>query len=182
MPLARVVAIVPAEHWPGGPVADTLALTYDERHRRRMRYVAAGGTAFLLDLPRAVLLRSGDALRLEDGRTIRIDASPEALLEVTAPDAHALIRLAWHIGNRHLPAQLESARILIRQDTVIEAMLRGLGATTRAVCEAFTPEAGAYEARSSTHGQEAHRHEDRHSHDHHGHGHDPHNHRHGAGS
>src|SRR5690348_8667485 len=108
MELTRAIEIVPAGAWTGEPCADSMALTYDERHRRRMRYVAAGGTELLLDLPRAAVLRTGDALRLEDGRMIRIEAAPEALLEVTAAQgqAQALVRLAWHIGNRHLPAQL----------------------------------------------------------------------------
>ena len=143
MELTRAIEIVPAGAWPGEPWADTMALTYDERHRRRMRYVAAGGTEFLLDLPRAAVLKAGDALRLEDGRLIRIEAAPEALLEVTA-QGQSLVRLAWHIGNRHLTAQLEASRILIREDAVIAAMLRGLGASVVSVRAPFNPEAGAY--------------------------------------
>lgn len=151
MEITRAIEVVPAGAWAGQPFADHVALRYEERHRRRMRYVAAGGTEFLLDLPRAVVLRAGDGLRLEDGRMIRIEAAPEALLEVTAPDAPALIRLAWHIGNRHLPAQLEAMRILIREDAVIADMLRGLGAAVTAVCAAFTPEAGAYDTHAREH-------------------------------
>jgi urease accessory protein len=162
MPLTRAVEIVPAAAWPGHPFADHVALTYDERHRRRMRYVAERGTAFLLDLPRAAVLRAGDALRLEDGRMIRIEAAPEALLEVTAPDGHTLIRLAWHIGNRHLPAQLERRRLLIREDPVIAEMLLGLGATVVPVLEPFSPEAGAYEVHAREH---AHRHPHGHLHE-----------------
>src|SRR5690242_5052622 len=106
MTLTRAIEILPVGSAPDGPCADRIVLTYDERHRRRMRYVALGGTAFLLDLPRATVLRAGDALLLEDGRLIRIEARAEPLLEVSAPDARALIRVAWHIGNRHLLAQL----------------------------------------------------------------------------
>ena len=156
MELTRAIEIVPAGAWTGEPCADSMALTYDERHRRRMRYVAAGGTEFLLDLPRAAVLRAGDALRLEDGRMIRIEAAPEALLEVTAAQAQALVRLAWHIGNRHLPAQLEADRILIREDAVIAAMLRGLGASVVPVCAPFNPEAGAYAMHSAGHAHGAH--------------------------
>jgi urease accessory protein len=154
--LIRAVEILPSGKWPGSTAVDHLILTYDERHRRRLRYVACGGTTFLLDLPRAAVLRAGDGLRLEDGRIVSVEASPEQLVEVTAPDAGALIRLAWHIGNRHLPAQLEPDRILIRDDAVIVNMLRGLGATVRPVLAAFTPEAGAYDSTGSAATQHEH--------------------------
>jgi urease accessory protein len=143
--LVRAIEVLPAGKWSGSAAVDHLVLTYDERHRRRLRYVASGGTTFLLDLPRATLLRAGDGLRLEDGRIISVEASPEQLSEVTAADPTALMKLAWHIGNRHLPAQLQPNRILIREDAVIVNMLVGLGATVRPVLEAFTPEAGAYD-------------------------------------
>jgi len=169
MPLARAIEIVQASDWAGKPFADRMTLTYHDRHRRRMRYVAEGGTAFLLDLPRAAVLRAGDGLRLEDGRMIRIEAAPEALLEVTAPDAHTLIRIAWHIGNRHLPAQLESSRILIGEDAVIAEMLRGLGASVAAMRAPFTPESGAYDARASEHSHPVHTPDGLQHHDHHHH-------------
>ena len=154
--LIRAVEILPPGKWPGSAAADHIILTYDERHRRRLRYVACGGTTFLLDLPRAAVLRAGDGLRLEDGRIVSVEASPEQLVEVTAADAGALVRLAWHIGNRHLPAQLESDRILIRDDAVIVNMLLGLGATVRPVLAAFTPEAGAYDSGGSAATQHEH--------------------------
>ena len=149
--LIRAIEVLPSGRWPAGSAVDHLVLSYDERHRRRLRYVATGGTTFLLDLPRAAVLRAGDGLRLEDGRIVSVEASPEQLVEVTAPGTAALIKLAWHIGNRHLPAQLEPQRILIREDAVIENMLRGLGATVRHVMEPFTPEAGAYDSGSHSH-------------------------------
>src|SRR3979490_713499 len=121
--LIRALEVVPCGKWSGQTAVDRLVLTYDERHRRRLRYVAQGGTTFLLDLPRAAVLRAGDGLRLEDGRMVSVEASPEQLVEITAPDARTLLRLAWHIGNRHLPAQLEPHRILIRDDAVIVHML-----------------------------------------------------------
>jgi urease accessory protein len=156
--LIRAVEVLPPGKWPGSAAVDRLVLTYDERHRRRLRYVASGGTTFLLDLPRAAVLRAGDGLRLEDGRIVGVEASPEQLVEVTAADATALMKLAWHIGNRHLPAQLEPGRILIREDAVIVNMLVGLGATVRPVLEAFTPEAGAYD-HTSAQSHEHHHHE-----------------------
>ena len=163
--LVRAVEILPPGKWLGSTAVDHLILTYDERHRRRLRYVATGGTTFLLDLPRAAVLRAGDGLRLEDGRIVSVEASPEQLVEVTAPDAGALVRLAWHIGNRHLPAQLEPDRILIRDDAVIVNMLRGLGATVRPVLAAFTPETGAYNSSGTTANQHEHAHAHQHPHD-----------------
>jgi urease accessory protein len=147
--LIRAVEILPPGKWPGSNAADRIVLTFDERHRRRLRYVACGGTTFLLDLPRAAVLHAGDGLRLEDGRIVSVEASPEQLVEVTAANAGALVRLAWHIGNRHLPAQLEPDRILIRDDTVIVNMLLGLGAKVTPVLAAFTPETGAYDSSGS---------------------------------
>jgi urease accessory protein len=156
--LVRAVEILPPGKWPQSTAVDHIILTYDERHRRRLRYVASGGTTFLLDLPRAAVLRAGDGLRLEDGRIVSVEASPEQLVEVTAPDPGALVRLAWHIGNRHLPAQLEPDRILIRDDAVIVNMLLGLGAKVRPVLAAFTPEAGAYDSNGGSSGSAAAKH------------------------
>ncbi len=150
-PLTRAIDVVPAGTWPESLAVDSIVLTYDERHRRRMRYVATGGTSFLLDLPRATLLRAGDGLKLEDGRLVRVEAAPEPLVRITAADSATLVRLAWHIGNRHLPAQLHADHILIREDAVIENMLRGLGATVEPVMQPFTPEGGAYEPASGRH-------------------------------
>ena len=96
-------------------------------------------------MPRTTVLRGGDGLKLEDGRVILVRAADEPLLEVTAA-AQQLARLAWHIGNRHLPAQFGAGCILIREDSVIEAMLSGLGATVRHVAAPFTPEPGAYDS------------------------------------
>jgi urease accessory protein len=159
MSLMRAVEVVPASACVDAPVADRIELAYDERYRRRMHYVARGGTAFLLDLPRATVLQAGDALRLEDGRLIRVEAAPEPLVEVTAADPGALARLAWHIGNRHVPAQLDARRILVRDDPVIVDMLRGLGAAIRRISAGFAPESGAYRAARGDHGH-AHPHPD----------------------
>jgi urease accessory protein len=179
--LIRATEVLPAGKWPGDTALDRLVLNYDERHRRRLRYVAEGGTTFLLDLPRAAVLRAGDGLRLEDGSIVRVEASPEQLVEITAADTAALIKLAWHIGNRHLPAQLEPQRILIREDAVIEHMLRGLGATIKHVLEPFTPEAGAYVAAAAPErAPHVHAPQHEHGHQHHdGHAHS-HDHPHGG--
>lgn len=166
--LIRAVAVLSPGTWPAATAADRLVLSFDERYRRRLRYVALGGTTFLLDLPRTTLLRAGDGLRLEDGRVIRVEATPEPLTEVTAPDAATLLRLAWHIGNRHLPAQLEPTRILIREDAVMVNMLVGLGATVKPITAAFNPEPGAYDISAAPAQQTAHGHG--HTHEAHTHG------------
>ena len=142
--LRRATTILPAGGWVARTARDTVTLDFDDRFRRRKRYVAEGGTAFLLDLPEATVLHDGDGLLLEGGGVIAVRAAPEPLVEITARDAHHLLRLAWHLGNRHLPAQLLNDRILIRDDHVITAMLRGLGAMLRPVSAPFDPEGGAY--------------------------------------
>ena len=106
------------------------------------------GLSFLLDLPQTAHLHDGDGLVLEDGRIVAVHAAKEDLFEITAPD---LARIAWHIGNRHAPAQIQSKRILIRRDPVIAGMLEGLGATVREVSEPFDPEGGAYGGHSHDH-------------------------------
>jgi urease accessory protein len=123
---------------------DTVRLDHDLRHRRRIALRGERGAEFLLDLPEATVLRDGDALLLEDGRIIAVTAAPEPLAEIAASDAAALARIAWHIGNRHLPAAIFADRLLIRRDHVIEEMVRGLGARVRQVDEPFEPEGGAY--------------------------------------
>jgi urease accessory protein len=147
-PMLRATQVLKAGSW-DTPPADCITLSYDERHRRRMRFEAEAGTEFLLDLPRTTVLHGGDGLRLEDGRIILVNAAPEPLLQIRARDAQQLARLAWHIGNRHLPAQLATGRILIREDSVIEEMLKGLGAMVEHVAEPFTPEPGAYDSSHS---------------------------------
>ena len=147
-------------HWPESRTAGSVTLAYDERHRRRLRLATDTGEAFLLDLPKAVALDDGDGLRLDDGRWLLIRAAPEALIEVTA-EPTLLARLAWHLGNRHLPTRIEPTRILIRRDHVIADMLSRLGATLRFIEAPFTPERGAYD---EGHGH-AHEHSHHHAHD-----------------
>lgn len=131
-------------------------LTYDARFLRRKVLQTASGEALLVDLEHTTSLDHGDAFALADGRLIEVAAAEEDLLEVTGD----LTRLAWHIGNRHTPCQVEETRLVIQRDKVIRAMLEQLGGTVREICEPFTPEGGAY-----GHGRT-------HSHDH-GHVHTP---------
>ena len=126
-----------------GPAATTVTLPHAERHRRRGLLTADDGTGIMLDLPKATELHEGMALVLDDGSRVAIRAAVEPLAEVRAEGA-TLARLAWHVGNRHTPCQIDGARLLIRRDHVLEAMLQGLGASITPVDEPFRPEGGAY--------------------------------------
>jgi urease accessory protein len=142
--MKRALRIEPAGRWPRDRARGSVTLDHDDRHRRRLRLATDAGEDFLLDLPRAVAMGDGDGLALDDGSWIEVHAKPELLLEVTAPP-ELLCRLAWHIGNRHIPAAIEPHRILLRDDHVVAGMLRHQGASLRHVSEPFTPEAGAYD-------------------------------------
>jgi urease accessory protein len=143
--MERITEIAPAGTWPTTAERDRITLAHHDRHRRRLAMTAAGGTEFLLDLPATATLHDGDGLKLASGAYVRVVAAPEALLEVTAASPAALARLAWHLGNRHLAAEIGGERILIRADHVIADMLRGLGAGVREISAAFDPESGAYD-------------------------------------
>jgi urease accessory protein len=142
----RVTGILSGPSQPGAP-DDFVQLDHDLRHRRRLTLRSEGGIDFLLDLPEATTLRNGNVLVLDDGRSIGVKAAAEPLAEIKgarAGDAGELARIAWHLGNRHLPAAISADRILVRRDHVIEDMVRGLGARVRHVTEPFEPEGGAY--------------------------------------
>ncbi len=147
-----------------GPAQGTVTLTYDDRFLRRKVLPLTEGGAVLVDLPQTTSLDHGGVLVLEDGGEIAIAAAPEPLLEVRGPALH---RLAWHIGNRHTPCQIEETRLLIQRDHVIRDMLERLGAELAEVTEPFTPEGGAYghgRTHSHDHGHSAHTHSHAHSH------------------
>ncbi len=161
--------------WSEAP-ADTVVLGFDDRHRRRMAMTGTRGVEFLLDLENAVALRGGDALVLEDGRLIEVVAAPEPLAEIRGTDPQHLVRIAWHLGNRHLPTQIAGKGLRIRRDHVIEAMVKGLGARVIEIEAPFDPEGGAYasghaHAEASGHGHTGHDHSS-HDHGHHHHGDD----------
>jgi urease accessory protein len=135
---------VRAQHrWSEAP-ADTVVLDFDDRHRRRMAMTGTRGLEFLLDLENATVLRGGDALVLDDNRLIEVVAAPEPLAEIRGADPQHLVRVAWHLGNRHLPTQIMPKGLRIRRDHVIEAMVKGLGARVIEIEAPFDPEGGAY--------------------------------------
>ncbi|HQT79376.1 MAG TPA: urease accessory protein UreE [Rhodopila sp.] len=140
----RVVQVQPAGHWDRGRETDQVLIDYDRRFRRRIVLETEAGVAVLIDFPQAVRLRDGDGLVLETGAVVRVRARPEALLEIHAHDEGDLVRIAWHLGNRHLPVQLVDDRIRIRADHVIAEMVEGLGGHVDAIEAPFDPEAGAY--------------------------------------
>jgi len=160
--MKRASAVLPKGSFADDAVVGEVVLDSEARLRRRA-VLSAGRQQFLLDLAELVPLNDGDGLALDGGGVIRVLAAPERLVEITAKSPAELVRIAWHLGNRHLPTQLLADRIRIRPDHVIEDMLTGLGATVVKVDAAFDPEGGAYAGGHHDHG---------HDHDHHGHDHD----------
>ena len=136
-------AVLPAGTWDAAREVDQVLIDFDRRFRRRIRLETMSGHAVLLDLPQAVRLRDGDGLVVDAG-VVRVVAQAEALAEIHAHSDAELVRIAWHLGNRHLPVQLLGDRIRIRQDHVIEAMVGGLGGHVERIMAPFDPEAGAY--------------------------------------
>ena len=176
--MLRADKVIPAGQWPGAP-ADTVVLDFDARYRRRVTMTGVGGLEFLLDLKEATMLRGGDGLGLEDGRVVEVVAEPEPLAEIRAADAAALTRVAWHLGNRHLPTEILPRALRIRRDPVIEAMAEGLGARVIKLEAPFNPEGGAYlkaDGGAESHHGHAHGHHHDHDHDHGRRAHDHHRH------
>ena len=175
--MIRATTVRAQHRWSEAP-ADSVVLDFDGRHRRRMAMTGTRGLAFLLDLESAVALRGGDALVLDDGRLIEVVAAPEPLAEIRCTDPQRLVRVAWHLGNRHLPTQIMAKCLRIRRDHVIEAMVRGLGARVIEIEAAFDPEGGAYADAFHAHAPESGSHDayEHSAHDHSAHEHSSHSH------
>ncbi|MSP01463.1 MAG: urease accessory protein UreE [Acetobacteraceae bacterium] len=153
----RSSSILPAGSWSNA--VDEVLIDFDRRHRRRIVLTTQAGAELLIDFPQAVRLRDGDGLALDGGGVVRVRARPESLLEIHAHDDGELIRIAWHLGNRHLPVQLLGDRIRIRADHVIEEMVEGLGGHVDAIEAPFDPEPGAYAPGAGHHHHDDHDHE-----------------------
>jgi len=149
--MRRAIAVYPRGRWPEDRMVDSVTLAYLDRHRRRIRLVADSGEAFLLDLPRAQHFADGDGLELDTGGYLRVCAAPEPVLEIEAADGASLLRIAWHLGNRHLPLQVVGDRLRIREDHVIAEMVSGLGGRIIHGDAPFDPEFGAYAGSSHHH-------------------------------
>lgn len=152
-----------------GDIVDTVVLNYEDRHRRRITLHGEGGTRFLLDLSAVPSIRDGDAIALADDKMVLVRAAPEALMTITADNPVHLARIAWHVGNRHLAAEIFEGGLRIRSDHVIAKMIEGLGGKVAEILAPFNPEGGAYGGnvplQGHSHGHD-HSHGETHAHDH----------------
>jgi urease accessory protein len=131
-----------------GPFIDEVVLDYANRHRRRLVLCGRDGIEFLLDLAEVAELRDGDAIVLSSRELVRVRAAEEPLMEVRCADAAQLARISWHLGNRHLAAEIGDGVLRLRADHVIAAMIEGLGGAVRYLSAPFNPEGGAYGGRA----------------------------------
>src|ERR1700742_2111517 len=169
--MPRATRVLKAGHRHDRPLADTLILDYTQRSAQKVSATGLKGLVVDIDLHEPARLRTDDLLELDDGTLVEVVAAPEPLLEVRATDAAALARLAWHLGDRHVPVEALPNRIRARRDDAIAALLTSLGAKVTTIEAPFEPEGGAYE---SAHGH-GHHHDPDHDHSH-GHGHHHHDH------
>ncbi len=137
---------------------DIVVLAHDERHLRRKVLRLEHGDEVLIDLESAISLDHGDVLVLDNGKLVEVIAGEELLLEVLPQNPVHLAQLCWHIGNRHLAAQIEDSRVLVLNDHVIKAMLEGLGAHVHIISEPFHPARGAYANQAHGHAPHDHHH------------------------
>jgi urease accessory protein len=165
--MSRATRVLAPGHRHDRPVMDTVILDYAQRNTQSVIVTGVKGGRFEIHLHEPARLRTDDLLVIEDGGLVEVVAAPEPLIEARAADVAALSRLAWHLGDRHVPVQILANRIRARRDPAIESLLTSLGAKVTAIEAPFEPEGGAY---AST---EAHDHDRAHDHAHaHGHHHD----------
>ena len=159
--MPRALRVVDAAHRRERPIADTVILDFAQRSGKAS-VTGVKGTAIDIDLQEPGRLRTDDLLLLDDGSLVEVVAAAEALIEARAADLAALTRLAWHLGDRHVPVQVLANRIRAKRDPAVEALLASLGAKVALIEAPFEPEGGAYE---SSHGH-GHDHDHAHGHDH----------------
>jgi len=172
--MPRVTRIIAAADI-DAPIADSIILDSGHRLMQRGALVCVQGSLIEIELAAPVRLRMGDALMLDDGRLVEVVAEAEPLIEARA-EAAVLARLAWHLGDRHVPVQLLSNRLRVRHDAKIEKLLTDLGARVARIEAPFDPEGGAYDVAHAHHHGHEHDHHHGHDHEHH---HDDHDHAHG---
>ena len=164
--MLRAIAVVRKAAVTADRVVDTVTLDHEGRNRRRIALKSDAGLEFLLDLDRVTTLADGDAVELEDGRLVEVRAAPQRLLAIRAEDPLRLVRVAYHVGNRHAPAEVTEGTLYVEDDHVLAEMVRAQGCTATPVLRTFQPERGAYEhAGAHEHGA------GRSTHHHHGEGH-----------
>jgi urease accessory protein len=158
--------------------ATRLELDWDVRQKSRFDAHDADGRHVGVFLPRGTVVRGGDVLVAEDGSMLLAIAAPQAVLRITACAEHGspfdLTRAAYHLGNRHVPIELQPDHLKIEPDHVLADMLRAMHLTVVEVCEAFEPESGAYSQDGHGGGAHGHSHGASHAHGHGHHGHDHH--------
>ncbi|HEY4940339.1 MAG TPA: urease accessory protein UreE [Rhizomicrobium sp.] len=159
--MKRATKVLAPGTWNAKDGAGSVLLTFDDRYRRRTRLTDSAGNAFLLDLDKPRILQHGEGLALEGGGVLAVIAADEPVADIDTHSAAETARIAWHIGNRHIPVQvLDNGSLRIRDDHVLVEMIEGLGAHVHRRQAPFSPEGGAYSAEATGH---AH---------HHGHDHD----------
>jgi urease accessory protein len=147
-------------------VKGRLRLPFESRQKTRLNTRLVSGEEVALALPRGEILRGGDLVTASDGRVIEVVAEPEKLLHV---ESDALAKVAYHLGNRHVPVQMGQGFLRIVADHALEEMVKKLGAKVSAVEAPFEPEAGAHADGHHEHDETGHAgksHEHHHDHDH----------------
>jgi urease accessory protein len=152
--MQRATSIVRKAAVKATEVTGWVTLDHERRHCRRVVLTSGAGMSFLLDLEKASVLDEGDGLRLEEGGLIQVVAAPQKLLEIRTESSLRLLRVAWHIGNRHTPAEITAEAIYIEDDHVLAEMVRGQGCRVETVMRPFRPERGAYHGGGHSHGHD----------------------------
>jgi urease accessory protein len=165
--IPRATRVLPAQSFDPARLVDSVILDYAQRRAHRGERMCVKGLRFALALAESTRLRMGDAFELEDGRLIEVVAEAEPLVEVRAANAASLARIAFHLGDRHVPVQLFANRVRLRREPTLESLIVLLGGSCVAIEAPFDPEGGAYAGPAHTH---AHHH---HSHAHGTHAHGP---------
>lgn len=179
--MSRAIRVIAAKDRHDRSSSDTVILDYAQRSAPKIGVASMKGATIDIDLHSPARLRTDDLLELEDGTLVEVVAAPEPLIEARAADVSALARLAWHLGDRHVPVQVLPNRIRAQRDPAIETLLKSLGAKVLAIEAPFEPEGGAYESTNVHDHDHGHDHHHNHAHDHphgHSHGHGKHHHDH----
>lgn len=159
--MPRATSVIAAAHRHDRPIADTVILDYAQRSAEKVSVTGAKGTVIDIDLHMPVRLRTDDLLLLDDGTLVEVVAAPEPLIEARASDLAGLSRLAWHLGDRHIPVQVLTNRVRARRDAAVETLLTSLGAKVTMIDAPFEPEGGAYAlSQAHDHGHHGHAHHD----------------------
>jgi urease accessory protein len=169
--MPRAVRVLPAAQRQGRAVVDTVLLDYAQRTAQAVTVTGEKGGRLDIALARPERLRTDDLLELEDGNLVEVVAAAEPLIEARAADLAALARLAWQLGDRHLPAQILPNRIRVQRSADTEALLVSLGARLTMIEAPFDPEGGAYAPAGGHAHDYVHGHSHDHAHDHHHHDH-----------